>query len=194
MAINIAEIRTQVEAATAALIEISDPDPGSIFVLGASTSEIQGKNIGTAGSERLAKTVLEPVVRLVEDAGLFVAVQCCEHLNRSLVVPPAAVEHYRLRRVTVVPRPQAGGAVAARAMDRLNDCAVVEGVPGQLGMDIGDTFIGMHLVPVAVPVRLEFNSIGGAHLTLARTRPPLVGGRRAEYPDDPHEKARRSGK
>ncbi|WP_145614678.1 DUF436 family protein, partial [Bacillus licheniformis] len=49
------------------------------------------------------------------------------------------------------------------------------------GIDIGDTFIGMHLKPVAVPVRVSQKQLGEAHVTLARTRPKLIGGVRAVY-------------
>jgi len=48
-------------------------------------------------------------------------------------------------------------------------------------MDIGDTFIGMHLRHVAVPVRLSSDTIGNAHVTFAKTRPKYIGGSRAVY-------------
>ncbi|MFO8060544.1 MAG: TIGR01440 family protein [Bacillota bacterium] len=185
---GIREVRDEVRAAADLLIEVADPEEGDIFVLGASTSEIQGKNIGSAGDEGVAAAVFDIVYEVTRRRKLHLAVQCCEHLNRCLVVPLEAVRQFNLARVTVIPTAGAGGAVASRAMECMRDVAVVERVQGHLGMDIGDTFIGMHLRPVVVPVRMRTDSVGRAHLTMARTRPPLVGGYRAQYPPDPHGK------
>ncbi len=185
---NTDDVRAQVRDAAELLIEVADPEEGDIFVLGASTSEIQGKNIGSAGNEAVAAAVFDTIYEITSERGLHLAVQCCEHLNRSLVVPRETVREFNLTRVTVIPTATAGGAVAARAMESMEDVALVDGIAGHLGMDIGDTFIGMHLRPVVVPVRIEARSVGGAHLTMARTRPVLVGGYRAQYPADPHDK------
>ena len=113
--------------------------------------------------------------------GLFLAVQCCEHLNRALVVEEDALERFGLTEVTVHPVPEAGGSAASRAYELFDRPVVVESVTGDLGLDIGQTLIGMHLKRVAVPVRLSVRHIGDAVLTAARTRPPLIGGERAKY-------------
>lgn len=185
---DVDEIRAQVCQAAEMLLEVADPDAGEILVLGVSTSEIQGKNIGSASSERVATAVFEPIFALTEDNGLYLAVQCCEHLNRCLVVTEEAVWRYRLPPVTVIPSAGAGGAVSTLAMQRMENPVTVQSIQGHMGMDIGDTFIGMHLRPVVVPVRIHRRSIGDAHLTMARNRPPLIGGSRAQYPEDAHGK------
>ncbi len=181
-------IESQVKRAVRSLFEIADPRPGQFFVLGASTSEVRGKNIGSAGDMQLGEAILRPVKRLASEAGLHLAVQCCEHLNRCLVVEEETIGEHHLQRATVLPAPEAGGAAAAAAMDSFSRPAVVREVQAHLGIDIGDTLIGMHLRPVVVPVRIPQRQVGGAHLTLARTRPPLVGGHRARYPADPYAK------
>ncbi len=179
-----ARIREDVADAVNYLLAVAKPTVGNIFVLGASTSEVQGKRIGSAGSKAIAQAVVDVTKSICDRAGLFLAVQCCEHLNRSLVVERALVYRERLNPVTVIPSETAGGTIAVRAMETFVDPVVVEAIEADLGMDIGDTFIGMHLRRVAVPVRMAKRSIGEAHLTLARTRPPLVGGTRAVYPRD----------
>ncbi len=167
------------------LLAIARPEPGSAFVLGLSTSELVGENIGSSWDTGLAAAVIDPLRGILADAGVHLAVQCCEHLNRCLVVDEDCFRSLGLREVSVIPRPGAGGAGAAYAFDSTRSPRVVEEIEGHLGMDIGDTFIGMHLRPVVVPVRLDVREVGAARLTVARTRPPLVGGERAEYPPDP---------
>jgi len=188
MTIDCQALESQVQQAVGSLFEVADPKPGQFFVLGASTSEVRGKDIGSAGDVQLGEAILRPVKRLTAAAGLHLAVQCCEHLNRCLVVEEETIHRHHLQRMTVVPAPKAGGAVAAFAMNSYSRPAVVREVRAHLGIDIGDTLIGMHLRPVVVPVRIKQRQVGGAHLTLARTRPPLVGGGRAQYPADPHAK------
>ena len=185
---DMAKIRNDVKQAAEMLIEVAEPARGEIMVLGASTSEIQGENIGSSGNDDIARAVFDTVYEVASASGVHVAVQCCEHLNRVLVVESELVREYDLSPVTVIPNPAAGGAVAYRAFEAFPDPAVVHDIRGHLGMDIGDTFIGMHLRPVAVPVRIHTRSIGHAHLTMARTRPPLVGGARAKYPEDRYGK------
>ncbi len=188
MKIDIHQIEKQVESAVESLFDIAKPETGQFFVLGASTSEVRGHDIGSAGDQQLGETILRPVMRLTEKADLNLAVQCCEHLNRCLVVEQETVHRHHLQEVTVVPGPQAGGATAAAALQEFDQSVVVQSIRAHLGIDIGDTLIGMHLRPVVVPVRVNQRTVGRAHLTLARTRPPLVGGRRAQYPQDPHSK------
>lgn len=154
-----------------------------IVVIGCSTSEILGEMIGKASNLSLAQK-LQPIIRdtLMKD-DIFLAYQCCEHLNRSLVVSKECSQEYSLKEVTVKPVPDAGGAMATAAYEDFENPVVVEEITAQGGIDIGDTFIGMHLDNVAVPVRTGITSLGSAHLTFARTRPKLVGGERATYPN-----------
>jgi uncharacterized protein (TIGR01440 family) len=179
--LDLAAVRAEVIQAVTGLLEVARLKPGQILVLGCSTSEVQGKRIGSAGNTDVAAAVLDGVEEALKGTGVRLAVQCCEHLNRCLVVERDTQEKYNLSEVTVLPVPHAGGATAATAMERFRDPAVVESIQAHAGLDIGDTLIGMHLRPVAVPVRLAVRSVGEAHLTLARTRPKLVGGKRAVY-------------
>lgn len=174
-------VRAQTRAAAEELLDVAGLSPGQVLVVGGSTSEVMGRRIGTAGSEAVAEAILEPLFEVTQAAGIYLAVQCCEHLNRALVVPRAAAERYGWERVTVVPVPKAGGALAARAMRRLPDAVVVEEIRADAGLDIGLTLIGMHLRRVAVPVRLKTAAIGHARVVAARTRPKLIGGARAVY-------------
>jgi uncharacterized protein (TIGR01440 family) len=155
--------------------------PGRVLVVGASTSEIAGHRIGTATSVALGRAVVRAVLAFVREAGCDVAFQCCEHLNRALVVARDAQRRYGWREVTAVPVPGAGGAVAACAFFELEDACLVEAIEADAGIDIGDTLIGMHLRRVAVPVRGRRTTVGMAHVVMARTRPPLWGGVRAVY-------------
>lgn len=155
--------------------------PEQVLVLGCSTSEVAGKRIGTAANLAIAQAIWEGVLPFVREKGLYLACQCCEHLNRALVVERKAMEQYGWEEVTVFPVPEAGGSFAYQAMQNLPEAVVVEKIEGDIGVDIGDTFLGMHLKPVAVPLRLSLTKIGQAHLTLAYTRPKLIGGERASY-------------
>lgn len=177
----LAQVSDQVRRAADGLLAAAKLAPGQIFVLGCSTSEITGRKIGSGTSTEVARAVLEPLLAVCSRAGVRLAVQCCEHLNRALVVERDTMEAYGLEQVTVVPVPQAGGATAALAMELFKDPVVVEEIRAHAGMDIGSTLIGMHLRRVAVPVRLDVDKIGEARLTLARTRPKLIGGERAVY-------------
>ncbi|QHS23571.1 TIGR01440 family protein [Virgibacillus sp. MSP4-1] len=155
--------------------------PGQLFVLGCSTSEVAGERIGTSGSEEIASVIFQEMQRLQKETGAHLAFQCCEHLNRSLVVERAAMEKYAFTEVSAVPVPKAGGSMAAYAYRHMEQPVLVESITAHAGMDIGDTFIGMHLKPVAVPVRLSRKNLGEAHVTAAYTRPKLIGGERAVY-------------
>lgn len=154
-----------------------------IVVLGCSTSEVLGHHIGKGSSMDVANILLPPLLERVRKADLYLAVQGCEHINRALVVEEACVEYYRLEPVTVLPGLKAGGAMSVQAWESYEQPMMVESIQGHAGIDIGDTFIGMHLRPVAVPIRLRIKEIGEAHLTMARTRPRLIGGARAIYPE-----------
>lgn len=152
-----------------------------IFVIGCSTSEVAGKQIGTSGSEHIASILFQELQRLITIKNIHLAFQCCEHLNRALVVEKKVVDLFHLEEVSVIPKPDAGGSMASYAYKHFNHPVVVECIQANAGMDIGDTLIGMHLKNVAVPVRFSQQTVGNAHLTSARTRPKLIGGARAIY-------------
>ncbi len=177
------QIEQSVYAALTELIETAGLQQDQILVVGASSSEIRGRRIGTAGSLAIARAVVTGALRARDHALCHICFQCCEHLNRALVTERRTLREHRLEEVAAVPMPQAGGAVAAVAYRTLDDAVLVEQVAAHAGIDIGDTLIGMHLRRVAVPVRLRIERIGAAHLTAARTRPKLIGGERAFYHD-----------
>lgn len=154
-----------------------------ILVLGCSTSEVIGHRIGKGSSLDVAEVLLPPLLERVNREGLFLAVQGCEHLNRALVVEEACVNHYQLDEVTVLPSLHAGGAMTVKTWEQFSSPVMIERIQGHAGIDIGDTFIGMHLRPVVIPIRIHVKELGQAHLTLARTRPRLIGGPRAVYLD-----------
>lgn len=154
---------------------------GDIFLVGCSTSEVLGRKIGTAGAVDVAEMIFRSLSRFQQETGVRLAFQCCEHLNRAIVLEKSVAERKNWDEVSVIPVPTAGGAMAAYAYEHIEDPAVVEHVRADAGIDIGDTFIGMHLKHVAVPVRVSETSLGSAHVTLAQTRPKLIGGPRAVY-------------
>ncbi len=153
--------------------------PGSIIVVGCSTSEVLGATIGTNSNPDTAKEIFDALYEYVKDKGFYLAVQCCEHLNRAIIVERAAVPGAEI--VNVVPQPKAGGSLATQAYAGFADPVAVEEIKADAGIDIGLTLIGMHLKEVAVPVRLENNRIGEALVVAARTRPKFIGGVRAVY-------------
>jgi len=169
----------QAGAAVEELILKAKLRAGDILVIGCSTSEIIGSKIGTNSSPETAGEVFDAIYKCATEKGIFLAVQCCEHLNRAIVTERAAVPHAEL--VNAVPQPKAGGSFASCAYARFREPVVVEEIKADAGMDIGLTLIGMHLKKVAVPVRLENRMIGEALVVAARTRPKYIGGDRAVY-------------
>jgi uncharacterized protein (TIGR01440 family) len=163
------------------LIKKSNAKKGSIIVVGCSTSEILGQKIGTNSAPEVAKEVFNGLYSCAKENGVFIAIQCCEHLNRAIVIERNALTNYE--QVNVVPQPKAGGSLATQAYLLFDDPIVVEDIKADAGLDIGLTLIGMHLKKVAVPVRLENNKIGEALVVGARTRPKFIGGIRAVYDD-----------
>ena len=156
--------------------------PGCLLVVGCSTSEVLGERIGTHGSEETAQVIFDTIYDFCRERCIFLAAQCCEHLNRALVVERSYCNRCLPdSRINAVPIPHAGGSFAAAAYNTFDAPCVVEHIKADAGLDIGDTFIGMHLKEVAVPVRVSVSSIGSAHLTLARTRAKYIGGPRAVY-------------
>ena len=133
--------------------------------------------------EEIGSTIIDTILEITKTNNLFLAVQGCEHTNRALVIERKCLQKYNLEEVNIVPHRQAGGALATAAYQKFSEPVMVDNITGHLGLDIGDTFIGMHLKEVVVPVRLNISKIGAAHLTAARTRPRLIGGDRAKHKD-----------
>lgn len=154
---------------------------GDLFVIGCSTSEVIGKNIGTSGSEDVAATIFAAMKNLQQKTGVHLVFQSCEHINRALVMEKETSKKYQLEEVSVIPVPKAGGSMASYAFKKMENPVVVESVKADAGIDIGETMIGMQLKHVAVPLRPEQRYIGNARITAARTRPKLIGGVRANY-------------
>ena len=175
------DIAAQLQTCLADLQVAAKLGPGDMLVVGASTSEVSGQRIGTATSLAIGRVMVQQVLAFTEATGCDVAFQCCEHLNRALVVARLRVREHGWTEVSAIPVPGAGGAVAAEAYRALPDACLVESIQADAGIDIGDTLIGMHLCRVAVPVRGTLTAIGAAHVTMAKTRPPLIGGTRAVY-------------
>jgi len=178
---NYQEIFNQVQVLAKELVELANTTPNSVFVLGCSTSEIIGENIGKSSKDELGTIVVQSLLDITSDYNLFLAVQGCEHINRSLVVEKEYAIRNNLEIVNVVPVLTAGGPCATAAYKLFKDPVVVEHISAALGMDIGDTAIGMHIKHVQIPRRLSSNKIGQAHTTFLTSRPKLIGGDRAVH-------------
>ncbi len=163
------------------LVEVAGLTKGQILVVGCSSSEIDGKTLGKGSSFELANQLFEAVYPVLKKKGIYLAAQCCEHLNRALIVEKKCAEQYGLDPVCVVPYPKAGGSFATAAWRHFEEPVAVEHIRAHAGIDIGGVMIGMHLRDVAVPVRLSIAKIGEANILCARTRPKLIGGERAKY-------------
>lgn len=174
-------IQKEAKRAVAELLEVSGLSEGQILVIGCSSSEIVGETIGHGSSFETAEAVFEAIYPILAEKGIFLAAQCCEHLNRAIIVEKACAERYGLDPVCVVPYPKAGGSFATAAWRHFKSPIAVEHIRAHAGLDIGGTLIGMHLREVAVPVRLTVGKIGNANILCARTRPKLIGGERARY-------------
>lgn len=177
------QIKTETEKAVRELLEKTNLKKGSIVVVGCSSSEILGEHIGKGSSPETGAVVADAVLNVLGENGIYLAAQCCEHLNRALVIERAAAEKYMLEEVCVRPMPKAGGSFATAVYDKMDDPVMVEHVKAHAGIDIGCTLIGMHLKDVAVPLRLSVKTIGSALVNAAYTRPKLIGGVRAHYPE-----------
>ena len=175
------QLTAQARQATEELLEAAHLETGDIFVVGCSSSEIMGGHIGHDSSMEAAAAVLAGVLPPLQEQGVYLAVQCCEHLNRAIVLEREAAKAYGCQIVAAIPQPHAGGSWATSCWRAFKDPVLVEEVRAAAGMDIGGTLIGMHLRRVAVPVRLSLDHIGQAILLCARTRPPFIGGARAVY-------------
>ena len=173
------EIKDQAFLATKEIIELAGLKKGHILVVGCSTSEVLGSKIGTDSSPDTAKDIFEGIYKAANEKGVYVAAQCCEHLNRAIIVERAAAPFAEA--VNVVPFPKAGGSFATAAYAAFLEPVALEEIRADAGLDIGFTMIGMHLKRVAVPVRLQNDRIGEAKVLAARVRPKFIGGERAHY-------------
>ncbi len=180
---NVENVKKEAAAAVEELIELSKLKAGDIFVIGCSSSEIVGQHIGKGSSLEAAQAVFEEAYGILSAKGIYLAAQCCEHLNRALIVERTCAERYGYEIVCVKPHPHAGGSFATTAYERFSDPVALEHIKAHAGIDIGETLIGMHLRDVAVPVRLSTRKIGEANVIAARTRPKFIGGARAVYPE-----------
>lgn len=181
MELDFEQITEQARTAVLELLEAANLRSGDIFVVGCSSSEVLGGHIGKASSLDAAKAVFAGVYPVLKERGIYLAAQCCEHLNRALIVEAACAEKFGYEPVCVVPQPKAGGSFATTAWAEFEHPVAVEHIRAHAGMDIGGTLIGMHLRDVAVPVRLSLDHIGQALLLCGRTRPKFIGGSRAVY-------------
>lgn len=175
------QIAQQCRDAVAELYEVARLKAGDIVVVGCSTSEVLGSKIGTNSAPETAVEIFNSIYGFLKEKGVYLAAQCCEHLNRAIIIEEEAALKYGLEMVNVKPQLKAGGSFSTAAWNGFASPCAVERIQAHAGIDIGDTLIGMHLRPVAVPVRTEVRSIGSAHVVCARTRLKYIGGERAAY-------------
>ena len=175
-------IKEQASLAARELCEAAKLRRGSIVVIGCSTSEVCGHKVGSNSSPETAKEIFEGIYSVLKEKGIYLAAQCCEHLNRAIIIEREAVPFADI--VNVVPQVKAGGSFATAAYASFSDPVALEKIKADAGLDIGATLIGMHLREVAVPLRLENNRIGEAIVLAARTRPKFIGGIRANYDEN----------
>lgn len=172
-------LKEQAKKTTEEICNKAGLEEGNILVVGCSSSEICGNKIGSNSNLDVARAVFEGIYEVLCDKKIFMAAQCCEHLNRAIIVEKQAVPFSEI--VNVVPKPKAGGSFATTAYETFNEPVAVEEIKADAGIDIGGTLIGMHIQKVAVPVRLDNKKIGEANVLAARCRPKFIGGCRAVY-------------
>ena len=177
------DITSLVHSLVEELIEKAQLRKGDLIVVGCSSSEIIGSVIGNNSSLEAAEAVYEGMCHVLKEKGIYLAAQCCEHLNRALIIERDYAESHGIEIVNVVPQPKAGGSFATTCYKNFLSPVAVEYIKADAGIDIGQTLIGMHLKHVAVPLRLSTDKIGCANVTFARTRPKCIGGIRAVYDD-----------
>lgn len=177
------QIQAEAVRAMTELLEQANLRRGDMMVIGCSSSEVMGEHIGKGSSMEAAEAIYAAIAPLLRERGIYLVAQCCEHLNRALIMERECAEKYGYEIVNVMPWPHAGGSFATTVYAGADDPVAVEHVRAHAGMDIGGTLIGMHLRDVAVPVRLSVTKIGQAAILCARTRPKFIGGIRARYPE-----------
>ncbi len=181
MSLDLNLIKEQTNTAFKELIELSHIKKGEILVVGCSSSEIIGERIGSIGSPEVADVLVSEILPLLNEKGIFLAAQCCEHLNRALIVEREVAENFGFEIVSVLPATHAGGSFATAVFEKMSDPVAVEFISAKAGIDIGGTLIGMHIKHVAVPLRIKTKKIGEANILTATSRPKLIGGERAIY-------------
>ncbi len=179
--INLESIIEDTRAVVTELLEVSDLEAGDILVVGCSSSEVDHHQIGSFSNKEIGQAIFDTINKITKEKNIYLATQCCEHLNRALIVEKECAKEYRLPIVNVVPQLKAGGSFSTAAYNTFEKAVAVENIQAGAGIDIGDTLIGMHLRPVAVPVRTKQTTIGNAHVVCARTRYKYIGGERAIY-------------
>ena len=177
-------IETETKLAVSQVLEQAHMHIGDIFVIGCSTSEVCGEKIGSASDIDIAEAIYKGAESVLMPHGIYLAAQCCEHLNRAIIIEREAAEKFGYEPVNVMPQPKAGGSFATTCWKHFDGPVAVEHIKAHAGLDIGGTLIGMHLREVAVPVRIEQKTIGEARLIAARTRLKFIGGVRAHYQED----------
>ncbi len=177
-------IKSEAQEVIRELIDAARLKKGDLLVIGCSSSEMIGSRIGKNSSLEAAQAAFSGIYPILQEKGIALAVQCCEHLNRALIVEEETAERFGYEIVNVRPQPKAGGSFATTAWEAFDHPVAVEHVKAKAGLDIGGTLIGMHLREVAVPVRLSRSTIGRANILCARTRPKFIGGSRAAYVDE----------
>lgn len=178
------DIKTQAQTAVKELIEAAKLKKGDLFVVGCSSSEVIGEKIGTNSSVQTANDLFDAIYSVLSKKGIYLAAQCCEHLNRAIIIEQEYAEKKNLEEVNIVPQPKAGGSFATAAYQNFKNPVAVEHIKANAGIDIGGTLIGMHLKDVAVPVRVSISKIGQANIICARTRPKFIGGGRTHYDEN----------
>lgn len=173
--------RSEAEMVVNEFLEEAHLKKGDLLVVGCSSSEVAAHSIGSFSNADLGRAIFEGMYEILKREGIYLAAQCCEHLNRALIIEEEAALKYGLEPVNVRPQPKAGGSFAAAAYEGMEHPVAVEHIRAAGGIDIGDTLIGMHLKEVAVPLRLKKNTLGAARVICARTRPKFIGGERAQY-------------
>lgn len=173
--------RSEAEMIAEEFVEKAQLKFGDLAVIGCSSSEVADRKIGTFSNAEIGRAIFLGFYETLKKHGIYLAAQCCEHLNRALILEWEAAEKFGYEEVNAVPQPKASGSFAAAAYEEMAYPVAVERIRANAGIDIGDTLIGMHLKEVAVPVRLERNLLGAARVVCARTRPKFIGGERTYY-------------
>ncbi len=175
------DIRNELKLAAEELCENAKLKAGDLVAIGCSARQVMGGKIGTSSVAELGAAIYGALSEVFSAKGIYIAAQCCEHLNRALVIEKECAEKYFLERVSVIPQPKAGGSFATATYKKMKEPVLVEHIKAHAGIDVGGTLIGMHLRDVAVPVRLSVTKIGEASIICAYTRPKFIGGERAVY-------------
>lgn len=176
------QVREEAKVAAEQICQVAKLQKGQILVVGCSTSEVAGHKVGSNSSPEIGQAIFDGLMEVLAPKGIYLAAQCCEHLNRAIIVEGAAVPNAEI--CNVVPQPKAGSSFATAAYHGFSHPVAVEFIRADAGLDIGGTLIGMHMKHVAVPVRLEQKHIGQAILLAARVRPKFIGGDRAIYDEN----------